>query len=211
MITWSSWLMVTVLLASERPACMRSTVMSSGASALAGRAKTVCNVFTALPSCPASAAHDRLGQQLPSPDHAVVALHARRPVAVFADRLERQRLDERVHREHRGLLVSGSLHLSGVVGLCGYLGRPAAPTMPDAGGPGLASGIPVTAERRGRYPAWRAMITPFLTTTSKSDTLRNSGSPGTTRGLVPGHAGCAVPSWGVEPNDGEEEEPWPRQ
>ncbi len=64
-MTWSSWLMVTVLLASDRPLCMRSTMTSSGASALAGRAKTACSVLTALPSCPGQRAHDGLGQQLP--------------------------------------------------------------------------------------------------------------------------------------------------
>ena len=55
-MTWSCWLMVTVLLASERPVCMRSTVMSSGSSAEAGRANTVWQVLTALPSWPTSAA-----------------------------------------------------------------------------------------------------------------------------------------------------------
>ena len=47
---------VTALLANARPACMRSTVIASGASGEAPRAKIVCTVFTALPSCPASAA-----------------------------------------------------------------------------------------------------------------------------------------------------------
>ena len=52
----SPWLIVTVLEATERPACMRSTVTSSGASGWAPRANTVWMVLTVLPSCPASPA-----------------------------------------------------------------------------------------------------------------------------------------------------------
>ena len=53
---WSPWVMVTVLLATERPACMRSTATSRGASCDAPRAKTVWMVLTAFPSWPASPA-----------------------------------------------------------------------------------------------------------------------------------------------------------
>ena len=56
MTSVSPWLMVTVLLATERPLCMRSTVISRGASGDAPRAKTVWIVLTALPSWPASPA-----------------------------------------------------------------------------------------------------------------------------------------------------------
>ena len=48
--------MVTVLLATERPPCMRSTAMSRGASGDAPRAKTVWMVLTDFPSWPASPA-----------------------------------------------------------------------------------------------------------------------------------------------------------
>ena len=54
--TRSPWPIVTVLLDSARPLCMRSTVMSNGWSGTAPRAKTVCSVLTDLPSCPCSAA-----------------------------------------------------------------------------------------------------------------------------------------------------------
>ena len=46
----SPWLIVTVLLATERPLCIRSTAISRGASGLAPRAKTVWIVLTAFPS-----------------------------------------------------------------------------------------------------------------------------------------------------------------
>ena len=49
----SPWLMVTVLLATDRPLCMRSTAISSGASGDAPRAKTVWIVLTDFPSWPA--------------------------------------------------------------------------------------------------------------------------------------------------------------
>ncbi len=49
----SPWLIVTALLAKARPACMRSTVISTGASGEPPRAKTVCTVLTRLPSWPA--------------------------------------------------------------------------------------------------------------------------------------------------------------
>ena len=52
----SPWLIVTVLLATERPLCMRSTAMSSGVSDVAPRANTVWMVLTDFPSWPASAA-----------------------------------------------------------------------------------------------------------------------------------------------------------
>ena len=52
----SPWLIVTVLLATERPLCMRSTAISRGASGLAPRAKTVWIVLTDFPSWPASPA-----------------------------------------------------------------------------------------------------------------------------------------------------------
>ena len=52
----SPWLMVTVELATERPLCMRSTAMSSGASGEAPRANTVWIVLTVFPSWPASPA-----------------------------------------------------------------------------------------------------------------------------------------------------------
>ena len=50
MTSVSPWLIVTVLLATERPLCIRSTTMSSGVSGDAPRAKIVWIVFTAFPS-----------------------------------------------------------------------------------------------------------------------------------------------------------------
>ena len=56
MTSVSPWLIVTVVLATERPLCMRSTAISRGASGDAPRAKTVWMVLTDFPSWPASPA-----------------------------------------------------------------------------------------------------------------------------------------------------------
>src|ERR1700722_4998845 len=66
-------------------------------------------------------------------------------------------------------------------------------------GPGLLT--PVGAGRRGRYPAPGARVSPFLTATSKSDTLRNSGSPGTTQVACLVTPGVPCPPWGSRPNE----------
>ncbi len=101
MQTWSPWLMVMVLLATERPPCMRSTAMSSGASGVAARAKTVWIVFTTFPSCPAQPGHHGLREELPAEDHVVLGGQIGGAVSVVADGLEPKRVEERVHREHR--------------------------------------------------------------------------------------------------------------
>ena len=52
----SPWVMVTVLLANDRPACMRSTAISRSASGRPARGKTVWIVFTVMASLPRKAA-----------------------------------------------------------------------------------------------------------------------------------------------------------
>ena len=97
----SPWLIVTVLLATERPLCMRSTAMSSGASGDAPRAKTVWIVLTAFPSWPASPAITDCASSWPPKTTPWVGAEAVGPVAVGADLLERQGVDERSNGEHR--------------------------------------------------------------------------------------------------------------
>ena len=92
--------MVTVLLATERPLCMRSTAMSSGSSGPAPRAKTVWIVLTDLPSWPARPAITDCASSCPPKTTPWSELRLRGAVAVGSDLLERQRLDERSDREH---------------------------------------------------------------------------------------------------------------
>ena len=180
----SPWLMVTVLLATERPLCMRSTAISSGASGLAPAGEDGVDRLDRLPVLAGQPRHHGLRQQLPAEDDAVRGAEAVRPVAVGADLLERQCVDERSNREHGFLLW-------------GPVGHHCCITGPADVGPASGTG------RDGLREAEDRIIQSFLTATSKSDTLPKRGFPGTSpRHSVSLPASPAVVTWVIRTTRG---------
>ena len=98
---WSPWLIVTVLLATERPPCIRSTVMSQWGLGRCRPGEHGVDRLDRLSFLAGHACHYGLRKQLAAKDHVVLGGDIGRPVPIVTDRLQRQGAEERLNGEHR--------------------------------------------------------------------------------------------------------------